>query len=1206
MKYVVQYIVDYFLCFSVVIFLYFKSLQLQGFKSFSDKTKLDFEGGVTAVVGPNGSGKSNIADAMRWVMGEMSAKSLRGSKMEDVIFNGTDKRKPLSFAEVSIVMDNRDRSLNMDFDEITVTRRVYRSGESEYMINKAVCRLKDIHELFMDTGLGRDGYSIVGQGKIDEILSAKSEDRRHIFDEAAGITKYRYKKDEAERKLNQTNDNLMRIEDILTEIGNNLGPLEHQSRKAKKYLQMREVQKKLEINLWLKTLDSYDEQLAKIEETYKAAYDNQTLLENKIQAEEASLLEKKENYRLLEGMIDENRANIYAQKNEITRVLGEIEIAKNNIENHKKEVLRLQSEIALHKQRATELKEEIRQKKADNLILNDKHKEYELVLESLNTKQESLVASISQMNLKLKTLRETLSEKQTEISSNTAKIESSSGYFKSLNDRLCDVMAEKSAATTKQVELESEIRNIAQNLKNLVEEAKDTQNTATETLDKLNSIKEQVAKNSSELDNLAVEVKSLEHKKITLEALENSFEGYPHSVKNVMNQVRSGCLSTLNIHGPLSQLINTHGEYVVAIESALGGALNHIVTDSEEDAKEAIEYLKRLKAGRVTFLPISSVKGNSFNTKEIENFKGYIGVAAELVRCDKKFSEIISSQLGKTIVVDTIDNAIAMARKNSYRFKIVTLEGEVLSPGGSVSGGLAKGSGNALSRNAEIEKISQQIKDISKKRAALSALLDTLNENLAKMQNTYNEIQEKMWQSKSLLITEKSKLESMQLAEKAEKDRIASLALEIEKVNKVIETTNAANASMLSGNENIQLEISRLENEIETLENELNSYNEKLAEVTEELSNAKTNSAVSLKDIEVSAAWVQDAENRVVMTELEVSNKAIHVESLEDDILKLGSNISMFEEKIQELRESSAAGEGSIDEMSKKRETEEKEIEEKEKSVKDYKENIYKLREELARVEGKKQRLEETREDIVSKMWEEYELTYSTADSLREDIGPDAEAQKQLASTKSGIRALGNINIDSIEEYATQKERFDFLSAQKSDLEEAKSGLNNLISEMTVIMKEMFEENFTKLNKKFGETFSDLFGGGKAGIRLSDPSDILGSGVEIDVQPPGKKLQSITLLSGGEKAFTAIALIFAILKIKPTYFCIFDEIEAALDDVNVFRYADYLRKFSETTQFILITHRKGTMEIADTLYGVTMQEKGVTTLLSLDLDKYKE
>lgn len=1186
--------------------MYFKSLQLHGFKSFADKTKLDFVDGVTAVVGPNGSGKSNIADAMRWVMGEMSAKSLRGSKMEDVIFNGTDKRSPMAYAEVAIVMDNRDRSLNMDYDEITVSRRVYRSGESEYMINKAACRLKDIHELFMDTGLGRDGYSIIGQGKIDEILSAKSEDRRHIFDEAANITKYRYKKEEAERKLAQTNDNLLRIDDILTEIGNNLTPLEHQAKKAKKYLQLREVQKKLEINLWLRTLDSFDEQLSKIEQTFGAALRQKASLEEQEIAEENALLEKKEAYRRLEGLIDESRAGIYAGKNEITRVLGEIELARTNIENHKKDILRLEGEISLHKQKVAELKTQIAAKKEENSSLKEAHKETELALANLENEQKNVSAQLLDMNSKLRDMRESLSAKQAELSSNSAKIESSGSYFESLRERLTDILSEKSAAATRKLQIEQDMEKLAASLRENVEKAKTEQEKAASLNSHLTELKNKVAEKNAKSDELAVEQQSLSHKRITLESLENTFEGYPYSVRSVMNEVKSGSLKGNGIYGPLSQLTTTDSKYVTAVEAALGGALNHIVTDTEDDAKRAIAYLKSTKSGRATFLPISSVKGNVLDVSSIKSSHGYIGIAAELVRTDGKFKQIINAQIGKAVVVDNIDNAIALARKNSYKFKIVTLEGEVLSVGGSVSGGQSKGSSNALSRNAEIERIAKRLEEIAKERKKLLDEIETLNKQISESQAEYDSAQEQMWQSKSGLLSEKTALENLQLSLKSENAHIAALEKDSERVNDVIESTNAANEDILSGNKSLQLDIETLENDIAALETEADNYSARLAEITEKLGTARTESAVSLKDIEAAQLWVQTSENQVVSTEIEISNKSIHRETLREDIEKLEQNIAHYEEKVDELKAETTDGEGNIDKLSLRRENDEKEIEKKEVEIKEIKENIYKLREELARVESSKQRLEETREDIVTKMWEEYELTYSTADSLREDIGNSSDAQKQLSQTKAGIRSLGSVNVDSIEEYAAQKERHDFLSAQKSDLENAKSGLNSLISEMTTVMTEMFEDNFKKLNKTFGETFADLFGGGKAEIRLSDPDDVLGSGVEIDVQPPGKKLQSITLLSGGEKAFTAIALIFAILKIKPTYFCIFDEIEAALDDVNVFRYADYLKKFSEGTQFILITHRKGTMEVADTLYGVTMQEKGITKLLSLELDNYEE
>lgn len=1176
---------------------------MQGFKSFADKIHLEFPRGITTVVGPNGSGKSNISDAIRWVMGEMSAKSLRGSKMEDVIFSGTEKRKQLGFAEVTIIIDNSDHALNIDFDEVSVTRRVYRSGESEYFINKAPCRLKDIHELFMDTGLGRDGYSIVGQGKIDEILSVKSEQRRHIFDEAAGITKYRFRRDEAEHKLNAATDNLSRVKDIIGELENQLEPLRIQSEKAKKYLVLKEEQKVLEVNVWLRNIAGHKEQLEQSEGVFNAVQNQLNQVKAtamKVEVERDGL---KERIREVDSQTDKAKAAVFGAKNEITRKEGEISLAEGNIQNNTQNISRLKAEGDTTQNRIVLLEEQSIQHREQLLILEEKAKQNEAILEVLYETEAETAYDLERSTNELNNKKEQLSLNKSSLAEARAKKSGSGEFLSAYNQRIDALKGQHLELLAARETIAQEIEDLAKQQGDaaIIREQKEQQLLKAEQAIEEQRINAQGLK--AKFNGLQNDIETMLSKKSFLVDLDNEFEGYPKSVKAVMNRWRSGSLSDRAIYGPLSQLIKVKKEYITAIEAALGASMQSIVTENEEDAKASIAYLKASSNGRVTFLPVSSVKARSFSEKGVEKHKGYIAMAAELVEYDNKFTDILSSLLGATVVMDNIDNAILLARAYSQRLRIVTLQGEILNTGGSITGGSLNNQGSALSRSGDILALDVKIKELNelkeqtqKRLAEVDLAIQVYNDSLAGLKQQVVEAQTLHTRLTAQL--ENSKRELLN------QDSVVSRTnSDIEDYNKRIK--DAQQAAEGSGDiiKRLEYEIAEISDEISALEVAIGS----LVLKREQSQNAVTEARIAHNN---SSRDARDCEDKLmqILAEAEQLYK-VHQEKLNEAELLIKNNeqakgqIDILGQDIEALRLSVENADSEVEQLIKAK----ADIEQEELSLEDkYKactEDIIKLQAEFGRLEANKAKIEAELESITDRLWDEYELTYTTALEYKKEIASVQKAQQRINELKTQIKNLGNINIDAITEYTSVKERYEFLSSQREDLENARLSLLKLIEDMTLIMKKQFEENFALLSTKFTETFIELFGGGKAQLKLSEPENILGSGIEIEVQPPGKKLQSITLLSGGEKAFTAIAILFAILKVRPTHFCIFDEIEAALDDVNVFRFADYLKRFSQNTQFIVITHRKGTMEAANTMYGIIMQEKGVSTLLELDFDK---
>lgn len=1187
--------------------MYLKSVELQGFKSFADKIYLDFNPGITAIVGPNGSGKSNISDAIRWVMGEQSIKSLRGSRMEDVIFSGTEVRKPQGFAEVSLVLDNAEHIFPVDYEEVTVTRRVYRSGEGEYFINKNACRLKDIHELFMDTGLGREGYSIVGQGKIDEILSNKSEDRRRIFEEAAGITKYKYRKNDAEKKLERTRENLTRVTDIMTELEGQIEPLRHQSEKAKKYLNLRDELKTIEVNASVVSIEKFREDLKMAEKEYDAVSESISSLQqetreteneiNKLYSDIADFDKESEELRLAR---EETQEQSSAGSNSINLSLANIEHFGENIERIKQEIQKCQNGM----------------EQLDGLIegynislekLNTEGKEISVRKQALEKELEDTNSIFAEKSENVENIKSSVIDKTSEITSLQSKV----ANYNILIENFGSQRENAEAVLAKQKDgfevLLLNNKKLKESLAIVEKELTDCRTKEEEFSQRHKYISSKLAQMMEKKNHTLSELSRRNSKKSVLEDMENDFEGYNRSVKSVMTAHSKGALQNYKIYGPLSNLVSTDKRYVTAIEVAMASVSQNIVTENEQDAKSAIKYLKDNRLGRATFMPVSTVKSRNIDVSAASKMQGFIAVAKELVEYDRQYDGVVGNVLGATVVADNIDNAIAMAAKCGHKFRIVTLDGEVMQAGGAMTGGSTGKNSGFLSRKTEIETLEAEIKQM---KAELDALEKEYKESSKVLETATDEVEN----ARKLLMVKNEEYVSLK-AECEHSDKHLSEAEESrEGLIRDIEIVDSRTKEI---NEDIDLcraKIAELEKDIETLRKDAEGKSDETEEILakiqglqEQILNVTIEENAKLKDIELQNERLANVVSEKSDIFAEIEEKTGQIASFNQKIAEINEEIEKSREKLNELGNQSVDIDKRMEELSNMRKDADNKIREMQEATKDTRDKLFALGQQKVKAEAKKTNIETDLDGIFTHLWEEYELTYSEA--LKVCSGEEinlTEANREIAELKSKIKALGNINIDAIEEYKNVKERFDFLTAQTQDLEKAKAELEGLIDEMQDIMKKQFSKQFAIISKNFNSVFRELFGGGQANLSLADPDDVLESGVEIEAQPPGKKLQSLTLLSGGEKAFTAIALLFAILKVRPTPFCILDEIEAALDDVNVYRYADYLKKYSNKTQFIVVTHRRGTMEAANILYGVTMQEKGISKLLSLNIDEVTE
>lgn len=1181
--------------------MYLKRLELQGFKSFADKTVLEFKEGITSVIGPNGSGKSNISDAIRWVLGEQSMKSLRGAKSEDIIFAGTEARKSLGFAEVSIVFDNQDGKLPVEYSEVTVTRKIYRSGETGYFINKTPCRLKDILELFMDTGIGKDGYSIIGQGKIDEILSNKSEDRRHIFEEAAGIVKYRVRKAESEKKLEQTKLNLLRINDILSEIETNIEPLKMQADKAKQFLDLREELKSIEIGLFLYNIDIYKE---KIEQITK----DEEILNSQKQDEDKKMLQLQELKEALKQETDsitiqiEELQNLgFESTNKIEKINSEIGIASERIQNNKENENRLNKEIEELKQRTSELEEESKQKqtKKENLFSNKE--KFQKQLDEKQKELDELTKNLSDKELAIEEKKQEI-EKYTDARYEAQEMISNAEVsIESLEKRQKQVAAEVNSTILELDNTKMTKQELNKGFLDIQSQKEKAENTLKEKSAEKEHCMSEIKAFDEELNKLSYELRMKDARLKFLIETEKEKEGYTKSVRVLLKDCESNPSLQEGTEGVLASLISVDKKYETAIEMCLGASLQNIVTKTEQDAKKLVEHLRKNNLGRASFLPISSVRGKKIDRIIKNGIEGVVGIASDLVKCDKKYEQIVLSLLGRTVVVENMDTAINLAKQNSYSFRIITIEGDIINPSGAMTGGsIQTKTVNILGRSREIEELEEKIKAVnsqieknekSKQEYASSSAdiieeVSRLEKSLQDIQIIYATENQKMIgleeNIKRLeLRRDKLKEENLQIEEqkkqtnfiKEEKQKeIETLTIEMGTLNKEVE-------EFAIGNKENQKYIDDLNFDITNLKISVSSFDESKVSIDEMLERIKQDIEESKNGIEHKEENIKQVQKENAELENKITEKKAEIETIKQEVQNSGT-------KVEELKSD--------------RSSKNEKLTQTESEISSQFETIENLKEQIVKIDVKKAKQEQDLEQVVSNLWEEYELTPNHAGEYQKPENV-ANTQKQVNTLRNKIKNLGSINIDSIEEYKKTKERYDFMCEQRLDLDNTAGKLRVVINDMTETMKVQFAEKMKQINKNFNEVFVELFGGGKAELILQDENNILECGIDIQVQPTGKKLQNMMLLSGGEKAFTAIALLFAILRINPAPFCILDEIEAALDDVNVYRFAEYLKKFSKGTQFLVITHRKGTMEAADTVYGVTMEENGISKLLSMRL-----
>lgn len=1174
-----------------------KALEMQGFKSFPDKTVLEFNKGITAVVGPNGSGKSNISDAVRWVLGEQSTKTLRGSKMEDVIFSGTDVRKAKGFAEVTLRLDNTDRSLNKDSDEVSVTRRYYRSGDSEYLVNGESARLRDVNELFMDTGLGRDGYSIVGQGKIADMVSPKASERRDMLEEAAGISHFRYRRGDAIKRLAQAEENLVRLRDILSELESRVGPLKAQSEKAQKFIVLAGERKNLEIGIWLNTIDKTGEKMRDQEHKIEIAEASHKEAQDELSKIGEMIDKAADGTRDINIKLEEIRNSASGFEEKLSDIDSQIKVAENSILHNNETIERIN-----------------RDKAAENETEQNIDAAVSAARECIQKAEEQIADATRQMD-ELSKQEETYRLSSSEFSDRAAAL---SGEISALSVRLADCRVTAETANSSIEEIRSRISAIDESMGTrkddydaLLKRKADAEAALKEIQDEIVSVKNAIDGYTLRFENrgkkadsvkLAIDEKQRELHKgqdrvRLLEDLEKNMEGYFGAVKAVMKESGRGALR--GIYGPVSQLITVKDKYSAAIETALGAAVQNIVVDNETDAKRAMGFLKEHRAGRATFLPITAIKGRVLSEQGLDDQYGFVSIASDLVSYDNKYSEIIRWLLGRTAVAEDIDSAIAIAKKYSYRFRIVTLDGQVINAGGSMTGGSRVQNAGILSRGNEIERLKGSLASMQKELDGMLSDYKLLSEDASAAKAELEGAEGDLLRAKEENIRREGEL-------KLASDKLASVSSGVKELLEEKETLEKRIESVSSGAEAARSQIDELKETLENKEKELESItgdSKTLQKNREEVASKAAEirlRIVSLqKDVEANTDEITRLKNRKTghLDRLsELDGEIREIEEKNGELRALTERLSADEKA---LKANHGDAQNQINELISQRDELEKQANDLRLHERAKSEERERLSGDIARLEERKIAMRNEYDNLTSKLYDEYQLTRREAAALEIEIDDYSLAAKRLAELKSQIRALGSVNVSAIEEYKEVSERYEFLSGQISDVETSRAELNKMIDDLTGKMAEQFREQFNRINSCFGQTFIELFGGGKAELRLEDERDVLGSDIEIKVQPPGKNVQNINLLSGGEKGLSAIALLFAILKVTPAPFCIFDEVEAALDDVNVSRYAQYVRRMTKNTQFILITHRRGTMEEADVLYGVTMQEKGVSKLLEL-------
>lgn len=1184
--------------------MFLKSLEIRGFKSFADKTELRFKGGITAVVGPNGSGKSNVSDSVRWVLGEQSVKNLRGGKMEDVIFSGTQFRKPLGLAQVSLTLDNLDGTLSTDYNEVTVTRRIFRSGETEYLINNQKCRLKDITELFMDTGIGKEGYSIIGQGKIDAILSGKPEDRRALLEEAAGIVKYKARKEEAEKRLDNTDSNLVRIRDIIATYEERLEPLKVEKEKAEKYKFLAEELKVKEVSILVNNIDKISKDI--------------DILSNEIEKREKSIEEKREKFKIHKSILDElqdkienieNKSKLekdeyYTKKEEYTNHIRDIDLFKERINNFKSLIEKEENEIKLLKENLEKVNLEKRNLEEKLNERSKENSEKALEIKSVESLIDEISIKINKIEKELSILKNNEFEIISKNSDITNKIQSLEKEIKeksytqeNLDKSIVTLEGNLSINIGTIEEVKATLINAKDNILKLEEEIILVKRELTKTHSLLNS-------QDNKIKILAKKINESEATHNTLENLEKHYEGYNRTVKNLMEHVAKGKVFGVKDIKVLGEVFEVEKKYEVAIEIALGGAISNVITISDIDAKNLISYLKSKGLGRATFLPLNIIKGKKLEVpNEIKSAKGYIGVASDIIKYDMKYKGIIDYNLGRTIIAENMDYAINISKIAKHNYKIVTLTGEVINPGGALTGGSIQGkSANLLGRKREIEELAENIINLK----------DEYNNEVSK----FNDIKVKIKSLDEEILNKREEVHSKNIELTVLEGEMKNLLSDKDKLNKNIESSkkqkdknnniiNLLTEKLKSKKDELdKLDVKSFERKekVKLIEEELFNNNNERDSLKEKLVNLKVNNAtleeslqnqksqISFKNLEI-----KEKENKIANLQIEISNKYSSITALSENVKSKEGILEEIEKRVLELENSFRE-----DEIIK---AELKESYKAKESVTSEEIEVIRIEEnELNKKSIQYAKIESEQEAFYNRLNSELNLTLAEAKEIAVKIENINKIKDEILILKSKIASLGTVNLSAIVEYDEVCEKYEFMSSQELDLQKAKEELMEVINEMTIQMQELFKENFKVLNENFGETFRELFKGGHAELILGG-EDILNSNIIINVEPPGKKLQNINLMSGGEKVLSAIALLFAILKMKPTPFCILDEIEAALDDANVYRYAEFLKAFAKNIQFIVITHRKGTMEASDVMYGITMEEKGISKVVSVDLSK---
>ncbi len=1200
--------------------MYLKSIELQGFKSFPEKTTLSFNEGITVIIGPNGSGKSNIADAMRWVLGEVSSRNIRGTKMEDVIFGGCESRKPGSFAQVTLCLDNSspEGRLNIEYDTVTVTRRYFRGGDSDYLINGKACRLKDIHKLFMNTGIGREGYSVIGQGKIAEIVSRKSEERRSVFEEAAGISKYKFAKNESAKKLAVTEDNLARVLDILGELENRVGPLEKEAEKAKKYLVIHEEKKNLDIALWLYDMAVLADDINKLRGTYELYKTELALADGELSA------------------LEEKTESLMAQTQELKRRQDELsakisELTEEKFKKSKDATVALTA-IEHIKADTASVTESLEFTNADVKTLDGQIEEKQSAMQSSQVQAKQLRTDHAAAYASYQSITQMLEEKSSEADDIQLKIES-------LREEITDIRIKLSVSDTgtgeddaKNAALSGEIEQKLQTLQMIKQRADKAQgviagyeekyatlaNEARTEREKAQECEAKAQKLREEINDIYIDISSKKHRVDNLRRMEELLEGYSHSVRFVAEEYKKGNIRSKNgsvcgeIYGPVSRLIKVNGAYTTAIETALGAAMQNIVVSDDNAAKDAIRHLQKHSAGRATFYPISTIKPMylSYDERQLSANDGYVGIASSLVECDDKFKGVIGNLLGRTVVFENMDKASVFAKKYDYKIRIVTLDGQQINAGGSFTGGSARSDSGMLSRNTQIDSLTKQINAGKDKQQALQKQLDEVVQQQQKHESTAQNAENSASIVTSLMNAENTQLQVLRSQISQDELRIGELNAEKDDIGARGQRRKLEKEENEKRLASLLLEAEALSNKLNTLEDEIQQGNAQQESCRVRLSELEVKLAENAKEAEGLNSLLEDLSSRAEISRNKAIQLQARLDSLKESYQKniaiagdsdkaaesLDGQIESLKRELGQMSSQTLSLEGALNASRSA---------EKEKAHK--KELMFR---EYTSAESKLSNAEEKREKLTASIYEEYELTYSDAKEKQTgvEITPStrAESVKRQAELKGKIRALGHVNVNAPEEYKEVKERYDFMTAQTEDLKKAKTELEEIIFKLDEEMKISFSEAIERINTSFGKVFTRLFGGGTAEIKIAEPDNILESGIDINVAPPGKIIKSMSLLSGGEQSFVAIALYFALLEVNPTPFILLDEIEAALDEVNVDRFADYLTENKEKTQFILISHRRGTMEAADRLYGVTMPTKGISKILSVDVGEIEQ